>query len=96
MRITEEDKKEILNKYKDNTSEEVLRALKRRFPVEESNWELDGVKLKMISVEGKSYWIKEHKKYLVGKIFLILEDKFPDVDTGTLRRTIKFYLDLMK
>ena len=56
---------------------------------------LDGTR-KMISVGEKSYWIEGHKKYLVGKISLILEDQFPHVDKGTIRRTIKFYLDLMK
>ena len=96
MLLSEEEKKQILDKYKNNTSEEVLKALKRRFPVEASDWMINGVGMKMISVEGKSFWIEHHKKYLVGKISLILQDLFPNVDTGTLRRTVKFYLDLMK
>lgn len=96
MLLTEEDKKEIRDKYKDNVSKEVLNALKRSFPVEDSDWKINGITPRMIQVGEKSYWIEHNKKYLVGKISMMLEDKFPDVDTATLRRTVKFYLDLMK
>lgn len=96
MILSEEDKKEILDKYKDNISKEVLNALKRGFPIEEVNFTFGSQFPKMIGVGGKSYWIEGHKKYLVGKISLMLEDQFPNVDKGTLRRTVKFYLDLMK
>lgn len=96
MILTEEDKKEILDKYKDNISKEVLNALKRRFPVEQVNFRVGPSDAKMISVGNKSYWIEGHKKYLVGKISLILEEQFPNVEKGLIRRTVKFYLDLMK
>lgn len=96
MILTEQDKKEILDKYKDNISKEVLTALKRGFPVQETNWNIGPSDMKMISVGEKSYWIEGHKKYLVGKISLILEEQFPNVEKGLIRRTVKFYLDLMK
>jgi hypothetical protein len=96
MLLTEEDKKEIRDKYKDNISKEVLNALKRGYPVEKSPWNVGDFNPNMISVGNKSYWIEGNKKYLVGKISSIMEEQFPVVDVPTLRRTVKFYLDLMK
>jgi hypothetical protein len=96
MLLTEEDKKEIRDKYKDNISKEVLNALKRGYPVEKSPWNIGDFNPNMISVGNKSYWIEGNKKYLVGKISSIMEEQFPTVDVPTLRRTVKFYLDLMK
>ena len=96
MLLTEQDKQEILDKYKDKISKEVLNTLKRGFPVESTGYSFGTTDLKMIGVGGKSYWIEGHKKYLVGKISLMLSEQFPNVDEGTLRRTVKFYLDIMK
>ena len=96
MFFSGQEKEQILNKYKDNISEEVLKALKRRFPVEDSDWKINGITPKMVQVGEKSYWIEYNKKYLVGKISSLIESNFIHIETSILRRTVKFYLDYLK
>lgn len=96
MILSEEEKEDIRKKYKDSTSTEVLNHLKRHFPVNEIDWTINGVKPKMISVGEKSYWIEGNKKFLVNKISNVVEDVFPSLDKPTLRRTVKYYLDILK
>jgi hypothetical protein len=93
MRITEEEKKEIMSKYDGNTSDELLTHLKRHFPVIEIKLDWMEKPLKQISIDYKIYMLEHNKKYLVGKLFNYLESDWVHLGEPTLRRTIKKYLD---
>lgn len=96
MILSEQEKEDIRKKYKDSTSAEVLNHLKRHFPVHEHDWTINDLSPMLISVEDHSYWIEGHKKFLVNKISSIIEDLFPSVEKSVLRRTVKYYLDVLK
>lgn len=97
MIISEEEKKEILKKYDNKISSEVLTHLRRHFPVETHEFNIGDIgPAKMIKVDDKQHFIEKNKKFLVNKISNIIEDSFPSVDKPTLRRTVKFYLDFLK
>ncbi len=96
MRITEEERKEIMSKYDGNTSNELLTYLKRHFPVTEFKFDWMEVPIKQLSIDSKTYTINSNKKYLVGKLFNYLQDEWTHIDTPTLRRTIKKFLDGIK
>ena len=93
MIISEEEKREILSKYKENISDELLNHLKRHFPA--SEYRLDWLEepIKQISIDHKNYTIKNNKKYLVGKLFQYVRDEWLNLDDKTIRRTIKKYID---
>ena len=93
MRITEEEKKEIMSKYDGNTSDELLTYLKRHFPVIEIKLDWMEKPLKQISIDYKTYMLERNKKYLVGKLFVYLESDWVHLGEPTLRRTIKKFLD---
>lgn len=92
MRLTEEERKEILSKYEDNTSEELLTYLKRHFPVhdEQTSW---GQPIKFIQVDDKIRPLASNKKYLVNKISSMVEAMWVGLGIPTIRRTVKKYLD---
>ena len=97
MILSEQEKEDILKKYNDTTSDEVLIYLRRHFPVGEPTIKIGDFNHNMVSFEdGKSYWLEGNKKYLVNKIFGLIEDKFMSVDKSTIRRTIKKYLDFFR
>ena len=54
MRLTEEEKKQILSKYSEDTSDELLNYLKRHFDVSELKLDWMEKPLKFISIDGKS------------------------------------------
>lgn len=92
MIITEQEKKDILSKYSDDTSDELLNHLKRHFPVTEVETMFGG-KYKFIQVDDKSRPLYSNKKYLVSKIAQSVEDEWSSLGTQMIRRTIKKYLD---
>jgi hypothetical protein len=94
MIINEEDRKDILSKYNDDTSNELLTFLKRQYPVYvvNQNWMGDSG-LKMIFVDDKSFILKGNKKFLVSKIESDLSDRWSSIESKIRRRTIKKYLD---
>ena len=96
MLITEQEKEEIKKKYEDNISKEVLTHLKRNYPIYEFNMKFTDSPIKQILVDDKLYMLSQNKKYLVNKISSILEETFTSVEKPTLRRTVKFYLDMLK
>jgi len=96
MIISEEEKDEIKKKYEDNTSKEVLTHLKRNYPIYEFDIKFMDYPVKQILVDDKLHMLSKNKKYLVNKISSILEETFPSVEKPTLRRTVKFYLDMLK
>lgn len=93
MKLTEEEKKKIISKYTDDTSDELLRYLKRRFPVSNIEFEWTKEPIKNISVDGKTYMLKGNKKYLVEKLHSMCEDTWIHLGKQKIRRTIKKYLD---
>jgi len=96
MRITEEDRKEIMSKYDGTTSDELLTHLKRHFPVNEIKFDWMEKPLKQISIDHKTYMLDGNKKYLVGKLFNYLESDWVHLGEPMIRRTIKKYLDGIK
>lgn len=92
MRLTEEERKEILSKYKDDTSDELLTHLKRHYPVTEFETSFGG-KFKFIQVDDKSRPLSSNKKYLVNKIYQLVQDDWISLGEKMIRRTIKKYLD---
>ena len=95
MIISEQEKEDIRKKYEGNHSNEILIHLRRNYPVYEfeSKW-MDPIK--QILVDDKLYMLSQNKKYLVNKISSILEEMFPSVEKPTLRRTVKYYLDVLR
>jgi len=93
MRLTEEEKKQILSKYSEDTSDELLNYLKRHFDVSELKLDWMEKPLKFISIDGKSRPLDSNKKYLVNKIFQEVEELWIGLGTQKIRRTIKKYLD---
>lgn len=93
MRLNEKEREEILSKYSGDTSDKVLTHLKRNFPTYEfkSDWMKDP--FIQILVDEKLINMESNKKYLVGKIYNLIEDIFPNIDKKIVRRTIKKYLD---
>ena len=93
MNISEEEKKQILSKYKNDTSEEVLNYLKRNFVTTKTSLDWMPEPIRMIIIGDKTYIIKGNKKFLVSKISSIIDDIFIGVNEKILRRTIKKFLD---
>lgn len=93
MFITEDERKEILSKYSDETSDELLNHLKRHFNVYEVNLDWMEKPVKFIQIDGKSKALDANKKYLVNRIFNEVEDQWGYLGTQKIRRTIKKYLD---
>jgi hypothetical protein len=93
MRITEQERKEILSKYEDDTSDELLTYLKRHYPTHEIDLEWMEKPAKFIQVDDKTKPLLGNKKYLVGKIFSMIEDQWVSLGQQKIRRTIKKYLD---
>lgn len=93
MRLTEEEKKQILSKYVDDTSDELLNHLKRHFPVHEVNFDWMKQPIKLMQIDDRTTSLSSNKKYLVGKIYHIVEDDWSSLGEQKIRRTIKKYLD---
>jgi hypothetical protein len=93
MKITEQEKKDILSKYIDNTSDELLNHLKRTYPVVEFNVSWKSEPIKAIIIDQKTRFIDGNKKFLVGKLTNILENDWSHLGEPLIRRTIKKYID---
>jgi hypothetical protein len=91
MKLTREEKEDILSKYEGNTSDKLLNHLKRNYPV--VTYEILGKPYKMIIINEKNYYLEGNKKFLVNKLTNILEDEWVFLDRNELRRTIKKYID---
>jgi hypothetical protein len=92
--ITEQEKKDILDKYIDDTDPKVLSYLRRHFPVRIIDTEYFNGKHTVL-VDDKNHFVEGNKKFLVGKIFNVILDEFQSYDEKILRRTIKKFLDLI-
>lgn len=93
MRLTEEEKKDILSKYSGETSDQLLTYLKRHFPVIEQETDFLDKPFKWISVNDKMRPLMNNKKYLVEIISSDIEELWKDLGVPTIRKTVKKYLD---
>jgi hypothetical protein len=93
MFITEEEKREILSKYDNNTSDELLTHLKRTYSV--TTQKLDWMKtpIKYIQIEDKTKLLTGNKKNIVNKIYNLEEDRWMNLGKEVIRRTIKKFID---
>lgn len=93
MRLTEQEKKDILSNYSNETSDELLTYLKRHFPTHELKVDFIDKPLKFIQIDDKQRPLYQNKKYLVSKIYSLVEEQWINLGTPVIRRTIKKYLD---
>jgi len=93
MRLTEQEKKDILSKYFDDTSNELLLHLKRNFPVYETTLSFNDNPIKLIVIDDKSMMVKGNKKNIVNRISHLIEDEWSHLGEQKFRRTIKKYVD---
>jgi hypothetical protein len=102
--ITEEEKDDILSKYKGDTNDEFLKYLETEFPVGayplpkyfEVIDDFLQIALPYVLIDKKMHHTYDNKKYLVNKIFYTLGDDLPHIPTDVKRRTIKKYLDSIR
>ena len=92
--ITEQEKKDILDKYQDDTDPKILTYLRRHCPVTVIDAEFYKG-MHYVLIDDKVYIVEKNKKYLVGKIYNFISEDFPDYDEKIVRRTIKKFLDLI-
>jgi hypothetical protein len=93
--ISEQEKRDILDKYSKNTDDNVFNYLRRHYPV--LTHELDfepKIKMKYLIIDDKTYYLKDNKSYLAEKFKNMLKDEFLYVSMPTLVRTIKKFLSL--
>ena len=93
MRLTENEKKEILSKYSGDTSDDLMTHLKRHFPAHETHLDWMETPLKFIVIHDKVRPLDSNKKYLVNHISKLLEDKWIHLGIPKIRKTVKKYLD---
>jgi hypothetical protein len=96
MILSEQEKEDIRKKYEGNYSNEILIHLRRHFPVYEFDSKWMQSPLKQILVDDKLYMLSQNKKDLVNRISYVIEEKFPSVEKPILRRTVKYYLDMLR
>jgi len=92
LMITEQERKEILEKYQGNTSDDLLNHLKRNFPVGTTEMGGFGPK-KYIIIGDKMRYLENNKKYLVDKLSNIVVDSWSHLGEPVIRRTVKKYID---
>ena len=63
MRLSEEERKQILSKYIDDTSDELLTHLKRHFPVHEIKHDWMKEPMKFIQIDDKTRPLLSNKKH---------------------------------
>jgi hypothetical protein len=91
--IEQDEKDDILNKYKDNTDNVLLSHLRRRYPfTSEKINDKDHV---FLNVDDKNYFVEGNKKYLVNKLYIYVSESFPNLSEDVIRRTIKKYIDMI-
>ena len=92
--ITEQEKKDILYKYQDDTDSKILTYLRRHCPVSVIDNEFYKG-MHYVLIDDKAHIVEKNKKYLVSKIYNFISEDFPDYDEKIVRRTIKKFLDLI-
>jgi hypothetical protein len=95
MRLNDDIREQIKDKYHDGTSDEILRHLKRNFHIYMTKSSFILTPVIYLVINGKSYWVNKNKKYLKNKISDIIEDKFTQHSESVRMRTIKKFLDMV-
>ena len=95
MFISESEREEILSKYFENTSDEVLKYMKRRFPVRSIKLDWMEKPFTQMFIDDKLSHVEDNKKNLVNRIYYLISEDFPSIDNSILRRTIKKYIDMV-
>jgi hypothetical protein len=95
MKLTDDAKRLIEEKYSQDTSDDVLVHLRRNFSFYSVKTLFTGTVIKFINVDGKSYVVEHNKKFLVNRISYIIKDRFSHISEGVMRRTVKKYIDLI-
>lgn len=92
--ISESDKNKILNKYSGDTSDEVFNFLRRHYPKKTTKSE--HFTFDYIFIDDKIRHLGS-KKEITNRLFNEIEslEKFQNIDTPVIRRTIKMYLDFL-
>ena len=88
------NKEDLEKKYSGNTDEKLFLYLRRNHPVEVRR--IEGIKEPFISIfDGDKFRLLQSKKEMVNWIFsdIEYEEKFKDLETNVIRRTIKKYID---
>jgi hypothetical protein len=93
MRLTEQEKREILSKYDDNTSDELLVHLKRTYPITSTKLDWMETPIKFIQIDDKSRILTGNKKVTVDRLYSLEEDRWMYLGEPVIRRTIKKFLD---
>jgi hypothetical protein len=93
MNISKEERREILSKYDNNTSDELLTHLKRTYPVTTTKLDWSETPIKHIQINDKSKILTGNKKITVDRIYSLEEDRWINLGKSIIRRTIKKYLD---
>lgn len=92
--ISESDKNKILNKYSGDTSNEVFNFLRRNYPKKTTKSE--HLTFDYIFIDDKIRHLGS-KKEITNRLFNEIQslEKFQNIDTSVIRRTIKMYLDFL-
>jgi hypothetical protein len=93
--ISEQEKRDILDKYSKNTDDNVFNYLRRHYPIKlyEFNFEPNKT-VKCLVIDDKVYYLRDNKSNLTEKFKNMLKDEFSYVSMPTLVRTIKKFLSL--
>jgi hypothetical protein len=90
--ITEDEKKDILNKYSES-DDKLLVYLRRHYPViEVPEHHIDILGKYMISVDDKTIRVSQNIGRIVDKIDLEIKEIFPDLEIKKRRQTIKKFV----
>jgi hypothetical protein len=92
--ISEEERQEILGRYKDNIDDKLLNYLKRNFNIYSQELEWLDKPIKFINIHGKTKSLNQNKSYLVNKLASEVSEEFPKLDEKIIRRTIKLFIDI--
>lgn len=77
---------------------DILNHLKRHFIIIPYRLALGNKenKIKFIVIDGQTVPLHLNKKYLVNRIYDIINDTFYLTEVGVKRKTIKYYIDTMR
>ena len=95
MRLNDDVREIIEEKYHDGTSNEILTHLKRNFQVYMVKSDYILKPSKYLVIEGKSHLVYDNKKNLKTKISQMIVDRFEHIEVGVRMKTIKKFLDMV-
>jgi hypothetical protein len=80
-------------------NKDILNFLKRHNPIISYRYALsnnENKRVHFILIDDKTYLLHINKKYLVNRIFELINYEFNNVTVGEKRKTIKYYIDVMR